>query len=141
MVIPTENRGRFCENLSRIYFHAQKCSNSVLIFAQFRANAKFVRSKISTNKVNASTLTSNTHNEHYIHLGGDQTCLIRIISRAEYFRAFSRRNYFLREIAQIWIFVANARICTQISTEFCGRCAKRSQTKCAKICPCENLYE
>ena len=38
-----KEKQRFCENLSRIYFHLRKCRNSVLIFAQFRANSGFVR--------------------------------------------------------------------------------------------------
>ena len=49
----TKNRGRFFENSSRIFLRAQKWRNSVLIFAQIRANSGLARkcAKISTNKV------------------------------------------------------------------------------------------
>ena len=50
--------GRFCENLSQIYYHTRMCRNLVLIFPKFRTNsglvqkcAKYVRAKTSRNKV------------------------------------------------------------------------------------------
>ena len=50
MAIETENRGQFFENLAGKHFRARNCKNSVLIFAQFRANPAFARkcAKIST---------------------------------------------------------------------------------------------
>ena len=56
MAILTKNRGRFCENLSRIYFRTKKEEIQYLFSRKFtqiqvlRENArKFVRAKISTN--------------------------------------------------------------------------------------------
>ena len=47
MAIETKNRGQFCKNLTRKYFRARKCKNSVLIL-QFCAR-KYFQVKFSQN--------------------------------------------------------------------------------------------